>query len=69
MAKTTGRIIAYRHDPDGGIMTMTTLYFEDGSTVTVKGVLFVSLQAGTFEVKYNKNVEPNTLTSIKLVAG
>jgi len=69
MAKIDGRIVAFRHDPDGGIMKTTTLYFADGAELTVAGVIYIALQRGTFEIRYDKTVMPHRLKGIKLVAG
>jgi hypothetical protein len=69
MAKIDGRIVAFKHDPDGGIMKTTTLYFADGTELTVAGVIYIALQMGTFEIRYDKTVTPHTLKGIKLVAG
>ena len=69
MARISGRIVAFRHDPDGGVMRTTTLYFADGKELTVAGVIYMALQLGTFEIRYDGTVTPHTLKGIKLVAG
>jgi hypothetical protein len=69
MAKISGRIVAFRHDPDGGVMRTTTLFFADGKELTIAGVVYLALQMGTFEIRYDKAVTPHTLIGIKLDAG
>lgn len=69
MAKISGRIVAFRHDPDGGVMMTTTLYFADGKELTVTGVVYLALQMGTFEIRYDNTITPHALKGIRLVAG
>jgi hypothetical protein len=65
----SGRIFAYSYVYNGGAVTATRLFFEDGQELTLKGHLHFPSVITVGVTYIEKAKKPNELKSIGLLAG